>query len=1222
MLNALFSIITSPLTWSFLSVTAISFFIWFIGPIISVGNKFPFEPNTTRIITIISFYLLWFFIKVIPRLYQSWFNQKLTKELEITKNENKEKKQNEQYITLAKRFSDAARLLKKAYFSGWYIKNKPGWIHFFSRRYIYQLPWYLVIGAPSSGKTTALTNSGLHFPLSDYLGKSALHSTQDMNSCSWWFTNKAVLLDTTGRYVTQDSFHQQDADEWKNFIRLLKKYRIGQPLNGIIITISVEDLLNLSTEKREQQAYMLHKRLSELHEQLKIQIPIYIMITKTDLLKGFSAYFSHFDEKSREQIWGFNFPWNNVSRGKWNKGLDFDLHEILNQQYSQLALRLDAELPSILLNNGHNPQQCAESYLFPQEFVSLLPLIAQYLEIVFAKSGFEIPYYPRGLYFTSGTQTGFSFDNVMEKFNRNFQLPTNNNSETMAWGNNKGSVHPTPTSQAYFIKNLLENIFNEAGIAGYNRWWIYRKRLLGGLEYVVSVAILALVANLLLISYNNNKDYLTEVQARFPTIAKQSAHLKKNANDIYALLPILNSLAHLDKSQHFSLNDPPLSYRMGLYCGEQISDASRFLYRKALKTLLLPQIATIITNQLHDDNNDDIENTYNTLKAYQMLYQPKHYDGKFLHNWIMQYLKTQLNADTTQQHLQQIAEHIGQLLDNQVVTSPFIRDDTQIKKKQQLISNISPAQRAYNYMKEKLINDPSLAPVNLESLAGPQAELAFSRISGTPITDGISGMFTPTGYQQGIEKNLNTFLTTLYSQDSWVLGSYAKKQTDKEIKSAVKQFYINDYIYQWSEFLADIGLINIDTLEQRINTSRLLSSFDSPMRNLLINISKNVILNGNSNNIKQLNNIVNNRVVKSQSNKLTKLVPEQIMPDNNQQTIPEQALEASFASIIALAKRPNKNTQSIPFDKTLKEINELYLYLTSVQNATNAGMPLPPGQIVTQLQTTSALLPIPFRSIVSSLAVGASSDTQLSDMKNVGKHLSTEIGGFCNQAIANRYPLNPNAKQDIKPDDMARMFAPETGLMDNFFLKNLAGKVDTTLPKWQFMPGVNGKPLPGGGNLLKPFQQAQIIRNTLFTNGTPTPSFRVMVRPINMSNDILSMVLDVDGQIVEYSHGPQLSQLISWPGPANINLVRIQLNLTDGTTANLSTSGFWALNRLLDHAKRIWRGKTGESTNIGVWARFNISGHTVLLEFTPNSIFSPFNLPAFSCPNPELFQSA
>jgi predicted ATPase len=34
------------------------------------------------------------------------------------------------------------------------------------------LPWYLVMGAPGAGKTTALLNAGLNFPLTDTLGKT------------------------------------------------------------------------------------------------------------------------------------------------------------------------------------------------------------------------------------------------------------------------------------------------------------------------------------------------------------------------------------------------------------------------------------------------------------------------------------------------------------------------------------------------------------------------------------------------------------------------------------------------------------------------------------------------------------------------------------------------------------------------------------------------------------------------------------------------------------------------------------------------------------------------------------------------------------------------------------------------------------------------------------------------------------------------------------------
>ncbi|OTA19572.1 hypothetical protein Xbed_02252 [Xenorhabdus beddingii] len=1238
MLNALLSIITSRLTWSFLGVTVISLVIWFIGPVISVGNTVPFKLISIRVMTILCLFLIWSLNQLVPRLYQLWFKKKLASQFNIGKDEE-ENKQDVHYLTLKERFSDAARLLKKSYFSGLLNQHKPHWINFFSRQYLYQLPWYLVIGAPQSGKTTALANSGLHFPLAGYFRKSALYNMKNADlenenikngnrpngdNCNWWFANNAILLDITGRYIIQDNRHTQDAKEWKVFIRLLKKYRPRQPLNGIMIAISVEDLLNPSTEARDQQAYMLRRRLSELHEQLKIQFPIYIIITKTDLLKGFSAYFAHFDKTLREQIWGFNFP--------WDKNIDWDLNKIFEQQYSQLQLRLEAELPDILLN-GHTARQCAESYLFPQEFAALRPLIAHYFDIIFAKSGFEIPCYPRGLYFTSGTQEGVPLDHVMGKFNHDFQLATDNDSDSMSWGNNNDIGHPKPARQTYFIRNLLENIFQEAGIAGYNRWWVYRKRLWNGFGYIVLAAILVFVTNSFLTSYHNNDNYLMEVQAKIPAIVQQGSDLKENSS-VYALLPILNSLAHLDQSPDFSLKDPPLSYRMGLYSGEQISHASQSLYRKTLQKLLLPQIAILITNQMHDDNDDDIEKTYSTLKAYQMLYQPEHYDGQFLHHWVMQYLKTDLKADATQQQFQQMNGHIGQLLDHQAVTSPFIRDERLVEQKQALISRTPPAQRAYNYLKHKLLEDPGLIPVNLNMLAGPQAELVFSYASNTSANNAsinntsinntlanndIPGMFTPAGYQKGIDQDLNTFLATLYSQDSWVLGTYARKRTDKEIKSSVKQFYINDYIYHWDKFLTNIRLNNISDLEQRINTARLLSSFDSPMRRLLINISKNVTLNNkSSHDLQKLNNAVKNK-----SGKLTQLAAEQILSNNSQPTPeqqPEQQIEHHFAQIIDLATPTNPKDKNIPFDTILKDVSQLYQHLTSVQNAINTGMPFPPDNIITQLQTAAELLPIPFKSMISSLAVGASHDTQLSDMKRVGKQLKAEISDFCNKAINNRYPLMPKARQDIKPDDMARMFAPETGLMASFFQKNLVGKIDTSQPKWRFMPGVNGKPLPGGEALLQPFQQAQVIRDTLFTGGTPSPLFRVMVRPISMDHDILSMILDVDGQKLQYSHGPQLSQLISWPGPTRTNQVRIQLNLSDGTTSNLSTSGFWALNRLLDHAQRV--SGNSATDNTGLRAMFNINGHTVLLEFTPNSVLNPFKLPAFVCPNPTVFKTA
>lgn len=82
------------------------------------------------------------------------------------------------------------------------------------------------------------------------------------------------------------------------------------------------------------------------------------------------------------------------------------------------------------------------------------------------------------------------------------------------------------------------------------------------------------------------------------------------------------------------------------------------------------------------------------------------------------------------------------------------------------------------------------------------------------------------------------------------------------------------------------------------------------------------------------------------------------------------------------------------------------------------------------------------------------------------------------------------------------------------------------------MPGIDGKTLPGSEGLLRPFQQAQSIRDAFFANGATTPSFKVTVRTVRMDNTILNLTLDVDGQLLRYSHGPQAVQIMNWPGRA------------------------------------------------------------------------------------------
>src|SRR5262249_12076042 len=165
------------------------------------------------------------------------------------------------------------------------------------------------IGAPGAGKTTALVNSGLRFPLADRLGRDAVRGVGGTRDCDWWFTDEGVFLDTAGRYTTQQSNQDVDAGAWKGFLQLLKKFRSRRPTNGVLVTVSVGDLLQQSTTDRDAHVVALRARVRELYEDLGVRFPIYVLVTKSDLLAGFSEFFADLGREERAQVWGFSFPW-------------------------------------------------------------------------------------------------------------------------------------------------------------------------------------------------------------------------------------------------------------------------------------------------------------------------------------------------------------------------------------------------------------------------------------------------------------------------------------------------------------------------------------------------------------------------------------------------------------------------------------------------------------------------------------------------------------------------------------------------------------------------------------------------------------------------------------------------------------------------------------------------------------------------------------------------
>ncbi len=272
--------------WIALSVVAalvLAALIWLGGPLVFIGDAQPFESVGVRLAVILVIWLIvgasiaW---RIVSRRRAAAALEKAMTEPAAEESDAP---------ILKDKMEDALATLKRTARS--------------NASALYDLPWYLIIGPPGAGKTTALINSGLKFPLAGDNAARAIQGVGGTRYCDWWFTDAAVLIDTAGRYTTQDSDAKVDRRSWLAFLDMLRRNRSRQPINGVIVAISIADVLHLSAAEVVAHADAIRKRLTELHDELKVDFPVYAVFTKMDLIVGFTQYFADLDEAKRQAVW-------------------------------------------------------------------------------------------------------------------------------------------------------------------------------------------------------------------------------------------------------------------------------------------------------------------------------------------------------------------------------------------------------------------------------------------------------------------------------------------------------------------------------------------------------------------------------------------------------------------------------------------------------------------------------------------------------------------------------------------------------------------------------------------------------------------------------------------------------------------------------------------------------------------------------------------------------
>lgn len=1178
---------------------ALSLLIWIVGPLVAIGQARPLDSVWARlglIVLIVGTWALW-------RAYQSWrarrTNEHVVNQL-LAKPDTTEAGpvESPEVKLLRERFEQGLQTLRSARFESTQgVWNKVA-AHA-GKKYLYELPWYIIIGAPGSGKTTALLNSGLRFPLTGATGSPSgsqgIPGVAGTRNCDWWFTDQAVLIDTAGRYTTQDSDQRADSEAWSGFMRLLKGSRPRQPVNGIMVTVSVTDLLTKSAAERQQQAQAVRARVQELHEQLGVRFPIYLMVTKCDLLSGFMDTLGDMDKDGRATPWGFTFKLDTQHRSDLSAyGNEFDALE--KRLTDGLIDRLQQE---------HDPARRARIYGFPQQFSGLRQVLKDFIDQVFSPSQFEANPMLRGVYFISGTQEGTPLDRMLGAIARSYRL--------------ERTVLPAnqTSGKSFFLERLLQEvIFAESELGSTDLKWEKRRSQMAMGGYVLIGLLAATTLGLWGVSYFNNLRYIQSVEQRQQEVkALLQATPNRASADMLVLMPALKATRELALAE--ANGDVPWSLGWGLYQGRKLDSAARQAYQRMLVDALLPRLALRVEDQVRT-SIDQPDLQYEALKAYLMLHDPAHFDVDALKAYFAADWDVNLPRTVSTEQRADLDSFVTDLLAQGPAVSPLPVDRPLVEQTRGRLMAIPLPQRVYYRIKQQGVGE-DIPEFTIANAAGNSAALVFMRASGAPLTKGVPGLFTFDGYHKGFQKQVEEATRQLGEEESWVLGvkDNARSQSLRDplamnrLIDDVRQVYLTEYATVWERFIADIRMLPTDSLPKAVQMARVLSSPDSPLKPLLKAMSRETTLSlaESKSLVDKAQDKAENALEKSRE-KIARIFGD--TPTGS--AVPagqriESIVDDRFRSLREMVNSPDGKGPA-PIDGTLGLINEVYTLLTATETAVQGGNMPPASDVPNKVKAEAARLPEPMRSLLNTLSVSGTAAALDATRANLGQAIKSQISEFCQQAIAGRYPFERGSSRDVTQDDFARMFAPG-GLMDQFFQQQLARFVDTSTRPWSFRQ-MEGASMGTDAGTLMQFQRAAAIRDTFFRAGGNVPSLRLDFKPLEMDATITQFILDVDGQLVRYAHGPQIPATVQWPGPRGSSQVRITLAPVTNTDSGAVAEGPWALFRLFDRMSIAGAGAP-ERFNV----TFNVGGRKALFNVTASSVQNPFRLRElneFACP--------
>lgn len=1039
---------------------------------------------------------------------------------------------------------------------------------------LYALPWYIVAGPISSGKTSLVLSSGLDFHALPSQRRAEMKIVRPTHHCDWRVTNSAVLLDTAGRYQGDGPAR----DEWLALTELVKKHRNYRALDGFLVAVNAARVLQSSETEIEQIAKTLRARLDETLKLARVRFPVYLVFTNMDQLAGFEEFFK--DRRDAAQVWGATIPLNKSANAHALFDLEFD------QLYESLVRRR-----LLRLGVPANPGAQLKIFDFPVRFAETRTKLGLFTSALFRPNPFSESPLLRGFYFTANVTAG---------------------AQPAAAAADDGERAPQAVGNGFFTDRFFkEVVLRDKDLAASFQASAKKPPRTGAILLILGMVVLCLLLFGAAVSFVSNRKLVaeaTERGMRMDEITRADFGKEVLNKDPTAVRVEMETLDALREQLSILDAGPPLYMRFGLYSGNDIAPSLRNIFFEAIEERFKkPTVArletdlrnfagghpsaTITSGAPGSEQNgtptdeDILGRHYDLLKAYLMLSDASRVEPTFLANTLRDYWKRSVPSDLENLALQDLDFYSRQLVRDD---APHIRvDDRLVADARLKLTAYPPVNRFYKRLVTEM--NAKTTPISLDTVLEGRGR---GVLVGTYT---VPGSYTIDGYRNYLKSSIENAGEEI-SKDDWVMGAAATSNNQAQAAdiSKLQTMYLNDYTDQWRKFVRGISVQQFKKKEDAVEALKALSSTDSPMERVMSAVALNTHLSK-----------------KPESTGVWGWIKSWFVSNTDDDSGGNTEVEREFKPLFQFVSSGQAKKDSSPMSQYRAELRRV---LDPLEGASDNQLQQTSQALLTGGEDKMGLVKSEqnIANLLEAFKTAAATDTASllkQPLQNVrgmlyGGGAEQIVRGWNEQVypkahqIESGYPFTDSGEASLT--DLASFLNPSNGQLWAFFNKNLASSVDDVQGQWKLK---DTGAVRLSDDFLKYLNTARKLRDAMFATGGQQSevAYDLTLQP-TANTDVL---IEIDGNKVESRGNAQGSAKFIWPAKSGNSGAKITVTGSGADSAPLTFPGTWGLFKMIE------AGSKGLAVTDQVDLSWTVGNTQVKATLRPSSANNPFQRSLF-----------